>query len=61
MPGYLRERESSVAGWPIFTYAIPDLGGIEMDVAIATGSVAPVPRIRRQREAVDAQSETPAS
>lgn len=49
VPGYLRERESSVEGWPIFTFELPDIDGVEMDVAIATVNVGPVPRTRRQR------------
>jgi hypothetical protein len=61
VPGFLREREGAVTGWPIFTYEIRDLDGLEMDVAIATVDIGPVPRNRRQREAADVPaSETPA-
>lgn len=48
VPGYLSESEGP-AGWPIFTYQIAALGNLEMEVCIATVSLAPVPRTRAAR------------
>ncbi|TCO47858.1 hypothetical protein EV646_105416 [Kribbella antiqua] len=51
VPGYIGEIPGAVDGWPIFTYKIAELDGLEMQVCIATVAVPRIPSTRAEKKA----------
>ena len=50
--GYQGESDGAVEGWPVFKYRVAELDDLEIDVCIATVSLAPIPPTRA-RKAID--------